>query len=82
LKVLVVAVVKDAVDPVEYEKLEEWVRKTRKTDDRVYLAETPSHKFVFQDEWEAEMRGEDSIWDRAVKYTATWEARWNLPLEI
>jgi len=78
LTMLVVAIVKDAVGEGRLKKLEQWVQTVRKTDARVYLVETPSHRFVFQDEWESEMRGGGSIWDRAVQYTTEWEAQRSL----
>jgi hypothetical protein len=72
LKMLVVVIVKDVVQGVDREELEEWVRGVRKTDRRLYVLE--GHSLHFRDEWEEEMRGGESIWERAIRYTAAWEA--------
>jgi hypothetical protein len=69
---LVVVIVKDVVQGVDREELEEWVRGVRKTDRRLYVLE--GHSLHFRDEWEEEMRGGESIWERAIRYTAAWEA--------
>ena len=53
------------------EALKHWVWTARKTDSRIYLVECQSASI--QDEWEQEMRGGESIWERAVRYTKEWE---------
>jgi hypothetical protein len=74
LKMLVIAVAKNVIHKGRGRVLEKWVRKTRETDDRVYLMEGASN---FQDEWENEVRGGESFWDQAVRYTDEWERRTN-----
>jgi hypothetical protein len=64
LKMLVVVIVKNVVQGVDREELEEWVRGVRQTDRRLYVVE--GHSLQFQDEWEEEMRGGESIWERAI----------------
>jgi hypothetical protein len=63
LKMLVITVPVDNVLEAHSscKELEKWVRKTRKTDARVYLMELCERPFV--NEWEEEMRGGESIWD-------------------
>ncbi|KIM77997.1 hypothetical protein PILCRDRAFT_11653 [Piloderma croceum F 1598] len=71
LKMLVIAVATDIIREASWKRLEKWVRKTRETDGRVYLVK-PSSVYI-RDEWEAETRGGESIWDRAVRYTDEWD---------
>lgn len=72
---IVVAFDKDVADAADLSGLEEWVHITRKTDDRVYLLE----RFICSsDDWETEMRGGESIWDRAIRYTNITVARLQL----
>ena len=52
--------------------LENWVRNVRETDTRVYLVNGWSADI--QVEWEREMRGGESVWERAIRYTNKWEA--------
>jgi hypothetical protein len=73
LKMLVIAVTRDAIREATWKQLEKWVRKTRETDDRVYIVER--HSVYFRDEWEEETRGGERIWDRAVRYTNEWDRR-------
>jgi hypothetical protein len=44
----------------------------QQTDQRLHVIE--GHSQYFQDEWEEKMRGGESIWERAIQYTTTWEA--------
>jgi hypothetical protein len=69
LRMLVISVNK----VVQWKGLEKWVRKTREADDRVYLVERLS--VFLRDEWENEMRGGESIWERAIQFTKGWEGR-------
>ena len=65
LKMLVVVVIKaDLVDAAR-ENWENWAKEMRKMDSRVYFAEHDA-KYTSRDEWEKEMRGGMSIWDRAI----------------
>jgi len=73
LQMLVVAIIEEVVQEADLKELEKWVREVRKTDGRVYLV--GRHTANIQAEWENEMRGEKCIWERAIQYTATWEAR-------
>lgn len=73
LQMLVIAIIKENVREADREELEKWVKEVRKTDCRVYLVERPT--VDIQAEWEDEMRSGRSIWERAIRYTASWEAR-------
>ena len=42
-------------------------------DKRVFFVEVPA--MDIQAEWEREMRGGKTIWERAIRYTTQWEAR-------
>jgi hypothetical protein len=55
-----------------WKKLERWVREVRETDGRVYLVDG-CRPGGCREEWEDEVRGGESIWDRAVRYTDAWE---------
>jgi len=72
LEMFVVAGVRKPLQQAHWERLQEWVRVKRQTDKRVFLVEVPA--MDIQAEWEMEMRGGESIWDRAFRYTAKWEA--------
>jgi hypothetical protein len=74
LKMLVIAVAEDVIRKGHWKRLEKWVRKMRETDGRVYLVESGSK---LRDEWEKEMRGGESVWDKAVRYTDEWESHTN-----
>jgi hypothetical protein len=69
---LVVPIIKDVIEEADREELEKWVHKVRQTDRRLYIVE--GHSLHFRDEWEKEMRGGESIWDKAIRYTTEWEA--------
>ena len=71
LEMFVLAMAEDVIKRGHSKRLEKWVRKTRKTDGRVYLVESGSN---FRDKWEHGMRGGESIWDQAVRYTDAWAA--------
>ena len=47
-----------------------WAKRQR--DKRVFFVEIPA--IDIQVEWEAEMMGGESIWDKALRYTTQWEA--------
>ena len=72
LMMLVVALSVQAARRGHWKKLGKWVRKTRETDRRVYIVEGCGPAQL-QEEWEDEVRGGESIWDRAVRYTRDWE---------
>lgn len=67
LKMLVVVVLDDIVEAEDREDLKEWVRGVRQMDSRVYMVER--HSSRIREDWEKEMRGGDSIWDMAVRFT-------------
>jgi len=67
LDMLVVTFDKAVVEEAALKRLEKWARNTRKTDDRVYLVEC--HRMYSPDDWNREVGGGDSIWDRAIRYT-------------
>jgi hypothetical protein len=73
LEMFVVAGVKKPLQQAHWRRLEEWVRAKRQRDKRVFFVEIPA--MDIQAEWEKEMRGGESIWDRASRYTTEWEAR-------
>ncbi|KIM79714.1 hypothetical protein PILCRDRAFT_10199 [Piloderma croceum F 1598] len=75
LEIFVIAMAEDVIRKGHWKRLEKWVRKTRETDRRVYLVESGSN---FRDKWEYEMRGGESIWDQAVRYTDGWERHTNM----
>ncbi|KIM77977.1 hypothetical protein PILCRDRAFT_607199 [Piloderma croceum F 1598] len=68
LKMVVVVVLEDVVRTEDREDLKGWVRGVRQTDSRVYMVER--HSSRIREDWENEMRGGDSMWDMAVRYTA------------
>lgn len=72
LQMLVVACVRK---PRQREKLQDWVREKRQTEKKVFFVEIPAKDIRAR--WEEEMRGGEtpSIWDRALNYTAQWEAK-------
>jgi hypothetical protein len=63
----VVAGVRKPLQHAHWKRLEEWVREKRRVDKRVFFVEVPA--MDIQAEWEEEIRGEESIWDRAFRYT-------------
>ena len=73
LEMFVVAGVRKPLQQAHWKRLEEWVQATRKRDKRVFFVEVPA--MDIQAEWEWEMRGGESIWDRAFRYTTQWEGR-------
>lgn len=73
LDMFVVAGVRKPLQQSHWKKLQEWVRAKRRKDKRVFFVEVPA--MDIQVEWEEEMRGGESIWDRAARYTAQWEAK-------
>ena len=73
LEMFVVAGVRKPLQQAHWKRLQEWVWAERRTDKRVFFLEVPA--MDIQAEWEAEMRGGKSLWDRAFRYTTEWEAR-------
>jgi hypothetical protein len=73
LDMFVVAGVRKPLQQAHWKRLQDWVRTKRKRDIRVFFVEIPA--MDIQVEWEEEMRGGESIWDRAFRYTIQWEAR-------
>jgi hypothetical protein len=69
---LVIVVAADIVERDEWKRLGKWISRTREKDGRVYLAHGPPDS-EFRNEWEKEMRGGESIWDQAIRYTDAWE---------
>jgi hypothetical protein len=67
LKMLVVAVLVDLITEVDRVEIEKWLREVRQADQRLYMVER--HSRDFRDEWENEMRGGETVWDRAIRYT-------------
>ena len=65
LEMLVVVVIKADLVDAALEEWENWAKEMRKMDSRVYFAEHDA-KYTSRDEWEKEMRGGMSIWDRAI----------------
>jgi hypothetical protein len=80
LEMFVVAGVKKPLQQAQWKRLQEWVREKRKTDKRVFFVEIPA--VDIQVEWEREMRGGESIWDQALRYTTRWEAKEREKLEL
>jgi len=76
LKMLVVVILGDVVREKDRKELKGWVREVRQTDSRVFIIER--HSLRIRDDWEKEMRGGESIWNRAIRYTTKLEAnaRW------
>ena len=72
LTMLVIVLSVQAAQRGHWKRLGRWVRKTRETDGRVYIVEG-CQLSELQAEWEDEVRGGESIWDRAVRYTRDWE---------
>jgi len=56
----------------------EFLAATRKVDSRLYFVESHCQGVDIQSEWEVEMRGGESIWEKAIRYTRAWDER-NLP---
>lgn len=54
------------------------VATIRKVDSRLHLVESHCHSPDIQSEWEVEMRGGESVWERAIRYTNAWDEQ-NLP---
>jgi hypothetical protein len=73
LEMFVVAGVRKPLQQAHWKRLQEWVWAKRRSDKRVFFVEVPA--MDIQAEWEAEMRGGESLWDRALRYTTQWEAR-------
>jgi hypothetical protein len=69
----VVAGVRKPLQLAHRRRLEKWVLTKRRRDKRVFFVEVPA--MDIQAEWEGEMRGGESIWDRAFRYTTQWEDR-------
>jgi hypothetical protein len=67
LQVLVIVVLTDRSDDEDKERAYQWVKKARSTDPRVYVVERVSDHL--QEEWEYEVRGGESVWGAAVKFT-------------
>jgi len=67
LEMFVVAGVTKPLQQAHWKRLEEWVREKRRVDKRVFFVEIPA--MDIQAGWEEEIRGEESIWDRAFRYT-------------
>ena len=72
LMMLVVALSFQVAQRGHWKELGRWVRKTREMDGRVYIVEE-CRPDDLQEEWEDELRGGESIWDKAVRYTRDWE---------
>jgi hypothetical protein len=72
LEMFVVAGVRRSLYQAHWKRLEAWVWAKRQSDKRVFFVEIPA--IVIQAEWEAEMMGGESIWDKALRYTTQWEA--------
>ena len=68
-----VAGVRKPLQQAHWKRLQEWVRAKRRRDRRVFFVEVPA--MDIQAEWETEMRGGKSLWNRAFRYTTQWEAR-------
>jgi hypothetical protein len=81
LTMLVVAMSDKVVRKGYCKKLERWVREVKETDRRVYLVEG-GRLGGFREEWEDEVRGGESIGDRAVRYTDAWERASGLKGEL
>jgi len=75
LKMLVVVIITGDVVEDDRAQIEDRVAEIRKTDGRIYLAESLYRGVGIQKQWEEEMRGGESIWDKAVRYTSEYEAR-------
>ncbi|KIM74643.1 hypothetical protein PILCRDRAFT_828065, partial [Piloderma croceum F 1598] len=73
LEMFVVAGVRKPFQEAHWRRLEKWVLAQRREDKRVFFVEVPA--MDIQVEWEREMRGGESIWERAIHYTTQWEAR-------
>jgi hypothetical protein len=73
LEMFVVAGVRRPLYQAHWKRLEAWVWAKRQRDKRVFFVEIPA--IDIEAEWEAEMMGGESIWDKALRYTTQWEAR-------
>jgi len=75
LKMLVVVIVTSCVNDRDRVLMEELVAGIRKIDTRIYLTESSYRGSDIWEEWEDEMRGAESIWDKAVRHTREYEAK-------
>jgi hypothetical protein len=73
LEMFVVAGVRKPLQEAHWRRLEKWVLAKRQEDKRVFFVEIPA--MDIQAEWEREMRGGKTIWERAIHYTTQWEAK-------
>jgi hypothetical protein len=73
LEMFVVAGVRKPFQAAHWTRLEKWVLAKRQEDKRVFFVEIPA--MDIQAEWEREMRGGKTIWERAIHYTTQWETR-------
>jgi hypothetical protein len=75
LDMLVAVIMQDLADRAP---AKESLTAIRKVDSRLYFVESHCQGVDIQSEWEVEMRGGESIWERAIRYTRAWDER-NLP---
>lgn len=80
LQMLVIAGVRKLLQQAHWGRLEAWVWLKRTTDKRVFFVEIPG--VDIQAEWEEEMRDGESVWAKASRYTAQWEARENAKVAL
>jgi hypothetical protein len=66
---LVVVIAMDSRDVGDKLVVEEWVVRIRYMDPRIYLLKSLCGGAGVQEQWEEEMRGGESIWDKAIRYT-------------
>jgi hypothetical protein len=74
LQMLVVVIVTSLVTEGDRTQMEELVVDIRKIDSRIYLVESVDRGVDIQEQWEEEMRGGESIWDQAIRYTSKYDA--------
>jgi hypothetical protein len=74
LQMLVVVIVTSDVEEEDRTCIEDRVADLRKIDRRIYLAESRYRGVGIQEPWEEEVRGGESIWDKAIRYTRKYEA--------
>lgn len=74
LKMLVVVIITGSVHDDDRTQMENLVVDIRKTDSRIYLVESYDRGIEIQEQWEEEMRGGESIWDQAARYTSEYES--------
>ncbi|KII83417.1 hypothetical protein PLICRDRAFT_180495 [Plicaturopsis crispa FD-325 SS-3] len=72
LRVLVLVVSPATLATCERKDIAGWVRKYREEDPRVYVLESDPKDL--EAEWMEEVKGGDSVWDRAVRQTQAWVA--------